>query len=80
MDASGQIVLTTPHPQLERAYNLGARIGVFSALASEDHEQLLGRPELERCASLARLSVQRYHRFLLGANQLAVLTPEPGQP
>jgi 2-polyprenyl-3-methyl-5-hydroxy-6-metoxy-1,4-benzoquinol methylase len=75
----GQIVLTTPHPRMEGVYGLGAKLRLFSARASEEHEHLLDRRELDRCAERAGLRLSHYQTFLGGGNQLAVLiaaTPE----
>lgn len=69
----GRIVLTTPHPRMERLYTWGAKLRLFSPLASEEHEHLLDPRELERCAERAGLRVAHYRTFLGGANQLAVL-------
>ena len=68
-----RIVLTTPHPRMERVYRLGAKVRLFSPRASEEHEHLLDPRELERCAERAGLRVSHYQTFLGGANQLAVL-------
>jgi 2-polyprenyl-6-hydroxyphenyl methylase/3-demethylubiquinone-9 3-methyltransferase len=70
-----RIVLTTPHPRMERVYSLGAKLRLFSSRASEEHEHLLDPRELERAAERAGLEVVHYETFLAGANQLAVLTP-----
>lgn len=68
-----RIVITTPHPNLEWVHHTGANIGLFSADAEEEHESLLDRKELAESALSAGLRVARYKRFLLGANQLAVM-------
>lgn len=68
-----RIVLTTPHPRMERVYSLGAKARLFSPRASEEHEQLLDPRELERHAERAGLQIVHYETFLAGANQLAVL-------
>jgi 2-polyprenyl-3-methyl-5-hydroxy-6-metoxy-1,4-benzoquinol methylase len=70
-----RIVLTTPHPRMERVYSLGAKLRLFSLRADQEHEHLLGSEELERAARRAGLEVVHYETFLAGANQLAVLTP-----
>jgi 2-polyprenyl-3-methyl-5-hydroxy-6-metoxy-1,4-benzoquinol methylase len=69
----GRIVLTTPHPRMERFYTVGAKLRVFSPRASEEHEHFLDRRELDRCAERAGLRLSHYKTFLAGANQLAVL-------
>ncbi|MCK9538766.1 class I SAM-dependent methyltransferase [Dokdonella sp.] len=69
----GRIVLTTPHPAYEIFHDAGARIGLFSHDASEEHEVLLDRGALQALADAAGLAMTHYRRFLFGANQLCVL-------
>lgn len=69
----GTMVLTTPHPRVDLVHRLGARLGIFSRHASEEHQDLLDRAGLERAAGAAGLTVALYRRFLLGANQLVLL-------
>lgn len=68
----GCVVLTTPHPAYEFVHDLGARIGVFSRDASEEHEALLDRAALCALAERECLEIAAYRRFLGGANQLFV--------
>ena len=74
LSPDGRIVITTPHPSLEWAHTLGVKFGVFSAEASKEHKTLLDKDYLNRIAFEAKLSVLVYERFLLGANQLVVMT------
>jgi 2-polyprenyl-3-methyl-5-hydroxy-6-metoxy-1,4-benzoquinol methylase len=67
------IVCTTPHPAAGWIHEVGARLGLFSRDAKEEHERLLDGTRLREVASRAALEVASYRRFLLGANQLAVL-------
>ncbi|MCE5232023.1 MAG: class I SAM-dependent methyltransferase [Mizugakiibacter sp.] len=69
----GRIVVTTPNPLLDPIHHAGAKIGIFSHDASEEHVSLLNRKALMQLAASLGLSVERYERFLLGANQLLVL-------
>jgi 2-polyprenyl-3-methyl-5-hydroxy-6-metoxy-1,4-benzoquinol methylase len=71
-EASARIVCTTPHPSMETLYNAGARIGLFSQSAQEEHETLLDRDALSRAAGGADLRMVDYRRFLFGANQIAL--------
>ena len=66
------IVCTTPHPAVDWLHTLGASIGLFSAHASEEHEQLLDRDSLRQLAAPSGLVLTDYRRFLCGANQLAI--------
>jgi 2-polyprenyl-3-methyl-5-hydroxy-6-metoxy-1,4-benzoquinol methylase len=69
----GRIVLTTPHPRMEWAHTVGARLRIFSSEAHDEHEDLLDRARMQRLAESAGLRIELYKRFLFGANQLFVL-------
>jgi 2-polyprenyl-3-methyl-5-hydroxy-6-metoxy-1,4-benzoquinol methylase len=71
----GRIVLTTPHPRMEWAHTVGAKLKVFSSEAHDEHEDLLDRPKMAELAAKAGLRILVYKRFLFGANQLFVLAP-----
>lgn len=71
---SGRLLATTPHPLGRWPLEAGARLGLLSRHADEEHEELLDRAGLERCAVEAGLVLSSYSRFLLGLNQLAVLS------
>ena len=66
------IICTTPHPTVEKLHALGARAGLFSREANEEHEALLDRRRMEEIARASGLRLVIYRRFLLGANQLAL--------
>ena len=70
-----RIVLTTPHPNFEWIHYLGAKVGLFSREAADEHENLLDRTGLEKHCLRANLTITRYRRFLFGANQLVVMSP-----
>ncbi len=72
----GCLVLTTPHPAFRLIHDAGARAGLFSRDAAEEHERFFNRAALERLAASSGFRLALYRRFLLGANQLAVLQPE----
>jgi 2-polyprenyl-3-methyl-5-hydroxy-6-metoxy-1,4-benzoquinol methylase len=67
-----RLVVTTPHPSVGWVHNLGAKIGIFSKHANEEHEDLLNRSRLELVGNQAGLKLRSYSRFLFGANQIAV--------
>ena len=69
----GRIVLTTPHPLVEKVHFCGAQFGLFSKHASEEHEQFFNYGRMRKYASLTGLKIYSYRRFLLGVNQLFVL-------
>jgi SAM-dependent methyltransferase len=70
----GRLVATTPHPLGRMPLEAGARLGLLSRHADEEHETLLDRAALEGAAASAGLELTDYSRFLAGLNQLAVLT------
>lgn len=70
----GRLLATTPHPLGRLPLEAGARLGLLSRHADEEHEALLDRAALERAAASAGLALAAYSRFLAGLNQLAVLT------
>ncbi len=69
----GRIVITTPHPSFEWTHTTGAKFGLFSPVAVEEHEQLVGYKLLQAHAKKADLYIETYQRFLFWANQLFVL-------
>ncbi len=69
----GRILATTPHPLGRLPLEAGARLGLLSRHADEEHEALLDRAALGRAAAAAGLAVSAYSRFLAGLNQLVVL-------
>lgn len=70
----GHMVITTPHPRMEWAHTLGARLHLFSHEAHEEHEDLLDLARMKQVAAEAGLTIAHYGRFLFGANQLFILT------
>lgn len=69
---AGVLVTTTPHPLGHLPLELGARLGLLSKHADEEHEDLLDRAALESAGRAAGLTLATYRRFLFGLNQLAV--------
>ena len=69
----GRAVLTTPHPSLEWMHTAGARFGLFSHAAHDEHEDLINRARMEQLLAGTGMYLAAYRRFLLGANQLFVL-------
>lgn len=68
---NGQIIITTPAPYGRRLHDWGAKIGLFSKEAAEEHEAFLDKQVLSEIASQANLGLITYKRFLFGFNQLA---------
>lgn len=73
LSPSGRLVLTTPEPQLRRFHELGARLGLFSREAAEEHNVMVSRSMMVDLAAAADLELVEAARFLLGCNQLFVL-------
>ena len=73
MKPDGAMVLTTPLPALEWAHELGAKVGIFSHDAAEEHEVLLDRRALEALLVDTPLKLTAHRKFLGGANQLFIL-------
>ncbi len=71
--ANGRIIVTTPHPSVRRVHSLGSKIGLFSATANQEHDQLLDYDCVEKLVAQTGLIISQYKRFLFGANQLFVL-------
>ena len=70
----GRIVLTTPHPAVNWIHKLGGRLRlVGNDFGYARNEQLPDRTGLESLAAFAGLRLLHYRRFMLGANQLAVI-------
>lgn len=73
LDPDGRILITAPAPSLEWAHRLGARAGLFSREASEEHASAIDLPRLGPIAQAAGIELLEHRRFLMGANQLFVL-------
>ena len=70
--STSRLVVTSPHPSVAWIHYVGAAIGFFSKHANEEHEELLDRSKLKMAGKEAGLKLVSYHRFLFGANQIAV--------
>lgn len=69
-----RIVVTTPHPLGRTIHEFGAKIGLFSSHAAEEHHALLDHKALEQIAPPSFV-LKFYRRFLFGLNQIAVYMP-----
>lgn len=72
-----KIICTTPHLLLGWAHTAGAKLGLFSRHANEEHEILFDQKKLNAVAVSAGLRLVLYRRFLFGANQLAIFKKLP---
>ena len=68
----GRAILTTPSPWGDRIHTVGAKIGLFSKNAAEEHETIFSYRTLAYQLSKNHLRIERYRRFLLGGNQLVI--------
>lgn len=73
---SGSVILTTPAPSMERVHYVGSRLGLFSAEANEEHEELIGVERMNQITEAAGFEVKTFKRFLFGANQLFIISPK----
>jgi SAM-dependent methyltransferase len=80
LHADGTIVLTTPHPAFGWAHALGARLGIFSREAADEHETLINSARMREIAHRAGFELAGQRRFLGGANQLFILRQVPPTP
>lgn len=70
---AGTVIVTTPHPGARRLHAFGARLGLFSRDADDEHEVFFDRVGLASLARGAGMKLVDYRRFQLGMNQLAIL-------
>jgi SAM-dependent methyltransferase len=71
----GRFIATTPAPAAHQVLELGSKLGLLSRHADEEHEKLWSHGEITEIAHRTGWRMVRWKRFLLGANQLFVLTP-----
>jgi SAM-dependent methyltransferase len=70
----GRLVITTPTPfGNDVVHQWGARLGLFSREAADDHIVIYNRRRFELVARDFGLELAHYRRFQCGCNQLAVL-------
>jgi 2-polyprenyl-3-methyl-5-hydroxy-6-metoxy-1,4-benzoquinol methylase len=68
----GRVVITTPSPIGNRIHQAGARIGLFSVAAMQEHKTIFTRDTLSDCLWQNGLRVSLFKPFLFGGNQLFV--------
>jgi SAM-dependent methyltransferase len=77
MRPGGRLVITTPTPfGNDRVHHWGARLGLFSRVAADEHIVIYNRARFLIAARRFGFRLTHYQRFQLGCNQLAVLTKE----
>ena len=70
---AGRVLLTTPHPSMQWAHELGAQIGLFSREGAKEHRELIDQHRMSEIAAAAGFRIARSRKFLFGCNQLFVL-------
>jgi 2-polyprenyl-3-methyl-5-hydroxy-6-metoxy-1,4-benzoquinol methylase len=73
LSQNGKLIITTPHPSYDLIHAIGAHVGLFSQEGRKEHHELLNKDSLVQLATDSGFYVKHYQRFLLGANQLAIL-------
>jgi 2-polyprenyl-3-methyl-5-hydroxy-6-metoxy-1,4-benzoquinol methylase len=68
-----RIIITTPNPSFEIIHHIGAKFGIFSRQADEEHQSFLDKKRIFALANETNLDIVKYKKFLYGANQLVVL-------
>jgi SAM-dependent methyltransferase len=69
---AGRVVMTTPSPFGDKIHRAGARLGLFSKEAVEEHETIFSHQRMVELLQPAGLVIEHYQRFLLGGNQLFI--------
>ncbi|PWB38882.1 MAG: methyltransferase type 11 [Parcubacteria group bacterium] len=69
----GKIIITTPHPVSDNVHWFGAKLGIFSRAAHEEHEHLFDKKSFNLILPASGLEILEYRRFLFGMNQLFVI-------
>ncbi len=67
--------MTTPTPLGDHMHYIGAKIGLFSKIATQEHVKIYNRRELESLLTRHGLMVVHHETFEFGMNQLVVATP-----
>jgi SAM-dependent methyltransferase len=70
LEPDGLVVLTTPTPLGDRIHRLGARLGLFSTHAVNEHETIFDQASLAAIVNLCGLRPVAYRKFLFGGNQV----------
>lgn len=68
----GRLLITTPSPFGDQIHRLGARIGLFSQFAADDHETIFNQGSLQKLLERCDLQIDHFRGFLFGGNQLFV--------
>ena len=69
---NGQLIITTPHPMGRWFHDTGAKLGLFSHDASEEHEMFFDKNMLKKIGKENGFKLKNFKKFLLGFNQIFV--------
>lgn len=72
LNDGGRFVITTPHARWEWIHGALSKLRITSHEASEEHETIFDQNSLRELFASAGYRIERYQRFLLRMNQLAV--------
>lgn len=73
LEPEGQIVITVPNPRFEFVHSIGARIGIVSREADEEHISDVDHEFIESLTKKINMKIRVSKKFLFGMNQLFVL-------
>lgn len=73
LEPGGLLVATTPSPRANAVHAFGARLGLFSADAAEQHEAFLDKPRIAEIVKQAGGRLVKFERFMFGLNQFFVV-------
>lgn len=68
----GRLLITTPSQFGDGIHSIGAKAGLFSKHAAEEHETIFSLETLQSLLNENGLTVDTYRKFLWGGNQLFV--------
>lgn len=68
----GRLIMTTPAPNGQHVLSITEALGLSSPESHEEHQDLLGKADLQQILHGAGFRVEAYRRFLLGLNQIVI--------
>ncbi len=72
LNSGGTLILTTPSKLGDALHHWGAKVGLTSGMAAEDHEKIFTLEELKQLLLAHGLEKVEAHSFMLGLNQIVV--------
>lgn len=70
LENKGTIIGTTPHPCGKLIHESLSKLYLCSRHGAEEHEQFLGKKEIQKLATESDGNLKIYERFLFGLNQI----------